>query len=78
MQNWKEYLKADPTEWLLEKDNPSVKYFALTEILDMPTDNPEVITAKKSIMTDGAVPMILSKMDSGGYWEAPASLYTAK
>jgi hypothetical protein len=78
MRNWKEALKADPTEWLLEEENPSVRYFTLTDILDTPPSNSEAQAAKKAIMTDGAVPKILSKMNSGGYWETPASLYTAK
>jgi hypothetical protein len=29
-------------------------------------------------MTSGIVAKILEKMNNGGYWEAPASLYTAK
>lgn len=78
MRNWKEALKADPSSWLLEEDNPSVRYFTLTEIQEKPLSNSEVQAAKKAIMTDGAVPKILAKMNSDGYWETPASLYTAK
>jgi hypothetical protein len=78
MQNWKELLKADPTTWLLEEDNPSVRYFTLTEIQDKPLNTPEVQTAKKAIMTNGTVPKILAKLNNGGYWETPTSLYTAK
>jgi hypothetical protein len=78
MRNWKEALKADPTEWLLEEDNPSVRYFTLTEIKEKPQNSPEVQTAKKAIMTGGTVPKILAKMNSGGYWETPTNLYTAK
>ena len=29
MRDWRSVLKADPTEWLLENDNPSVRYFTL-------------------------------------------------
>ena len=76
--NCKEVLKADPTEWLLEEENPSVRYFTLTEILEKPLSDSKVQAAKKAIMTDGVVPKILSKMNSDGYWETPASLYTAK
>lgn len=78
MQNWKNALKADPTEWLLGEDNPSVRYFTLTEIQEKPQSSPEVKDAKDAIMTNGTVPRILGKMNSGGYWETPASLYTAK
>jgi hypothetical protein len=78
MPHWKETLKADPTPWLLEEANPSVRYFALTEIQDKPQSSPEVQAAKAAIMTRGAVPKILSKMNSGGYWETSESFYIAK
>jgi hypothetical protein len=78
MGKWQKVLKADPTEWLLEEDNPSIRFLTLTEIQDKPTNNPEVLAAKKTVMTDGLVPKILSKMNSGGYWVTPQSFYTAK
>jgi len=78
MTKWKSILKADSTKWLLEEDNPSVRYFTLTEILDKPRDSPEVKQAKEAIMNKGVVPKILDKMNSGGYWETPPSFYTAK
>jgi len=78
MSNWKSLLKADPTEWLLERDNPSVRYFALTDILCKPEDDSDVREAKSKIMEIGAVPKILAKQTNEGYWEAPKNFYTAK
>jgi hypothetical protein len=78
VSDWKSMLKADPTGWLLEKNNPSVRYFTLSQILDKPQTSPEVQEAKKEIMTAGAVPKILAKQHDGGYWEAPEAFYTAK
>jgi len=68
-------LKADPAEWLLEKDNPSVRYFTLTDLLDKSQKAPEVIEAKRSIMTDGIVPAILAKQERNGYWGIPQDFY---
>jgi len=31
--DWKKLLKADPTNWLLEPDDPGVRYFALRDIV---------------------------------------------
>ena len=45
MNDWKSLLKADPTDWLLENDNPSVRYFTMTDILDIPVDSHEVMDA---------------------------------
>ena len=78
MSDWKSVLKADAVDWLLEKDNPSVRYFALTQILDKPQTSAEVQEAKKEIMLAGVVPKILAKQREGGYWEAPEKFYTAK
>ncbi len=78
MSDWKSVLEADPTEWLLEKDNPSVRYFALTEILDKPETDSEVKQAKSEIMEGGVVPAILAGQTEEGFWEAPERFYTAK
>ena len=78
MSDWKSILKADPTDWLLENDNPSVRYLTLTEILDKPENSAEVKQAKGEIMKIGIVPKIFAKQENGGYWEAPGRFYTAK
>lgn len=33
MSNWRTVLKADQTNWLLETENPSVRYFTLKDNL---------------------------------------------
>ncbi len=33
--SWRSVLKADPTEWLLETDDPSVRYWALRGLNDV-------------------------------------------
>jgi hypothetical protein len=78
MGDWKSILKADPTTWLLEEDNPSVRYFTLTEILDKPISDSEGKEAKNAIMHIGVVPQILAKQNNDGYWETPTAFYTAK
>jgi hypothetical protein len=68
MSDWKSLLKADPTGWLLEKDNPSVRCFTLTDILGKIENDSEVREAKDEIMEVGTVPKILAKQSNGGYW----------
>ncbi len=75
MHNWKSVLKADPTDWLLEEDNPSARYFALTRILDLPPGNPQVKKAKAAIMKQGVVPQLLAKQEAGGYWGKAEDFY---
>jgi len=78
MGNWKSLLKEDPTRWLLEKDNPSVRYFTLTDILERRKNDPEIRDAKQEIMKIGFVPKILAKQQNAGYWETPERFCTAK
>ena len=75
MSNWKSFLHADPTCWLLEEDNPSIRYYTLINILDKSHDNPEVIESKNKIMEIGVVPKILSKQEAVGYWGIPENFY---
>jgi len=73
--DWKFALKADPTDWLLEDDNPSVRYFTLIDILGRSPDAPEVMQVKRDIMENGVVPRILSSQEKGGYWGVPEDFY---
>jgi hypothetical protein len=75
MNNWKSVLKADLTDWLLEEDSPSVRYFTLTDILDLPPGKPEIRKAKAAIMKKGLVPTLLAKQEAGGYWGKPEDFY---
>ncbi len=64
--------------WLLEEENPSIRYFALTSLIGCPPDAPEVIQAEKAIMERGAVPAILAKQSTDGSWSVPEKFYTDK
>jgi hypothetical protein len=72
---WQSLLKADSLDWLLEEENPSVKYLTLTEILEKSEKAPEVESARRNIMKTGVVPKILAKQSSGGYWEKEEDFY---
>jgi hypothetical protein len=68
-------LKADPTEWLLGEDNPSVRYFTLIDVLGKGENDPDVEKSRKAIMQTGVVPKILAKQKSGGYWGIAENFY---
>ena len=40
--NWLEAVRGDPIPWLLEAENPSIRYGTLTRLLDRPAHDPEV------------------------------------
>lgn len=78
MASWKSLLYSDPTDWLLEPDNPSVRYFTLTRLLDEPVTGKMATQAGLSIMKSGIVPVILSMQNADGYWGDPKKFYTSK
>jgi len=69
---------ADPIPWLLEGDDPSVRYFTLTDLLGAAPDNPDVMAARRAIMSHGSVPRILAAQAGDGHWESRDDFYTAK
>lgn len=71
--DWQTQLKGNSLEWLLEKENPEVRYLALRDLLDR--DEPELmLTAHKN----GPIPLVLHSMNAQGYWEEPGPGYNPK
>jgi hypothetical protein len=68
MKNWKSLLKADPTEWLLEDNNPSVKYFSLRWLIGKPENDVEVVSASQAIAQSEPVKVLLRRQRPEGYW----------
>ena len=68
MKNWKSLLSSDPTEWLLEDNNPSVKYFALRWLLGKSENDAEVISASQAIAESDSVKKLLRGQKPEGYW----------
>ena len=71
-------MNAEIHDWLLERDddNPSVRYFALSDLLGKPDDDLELIQAEAQIMSSGPVPAILENQSPEGFWVKPGGGYT--
>jgi len=78
LKKWELLFNKDIKEWLLEDENPSVKYQTLVNLLDRQESDPEVLDAKKKIMKVGLVPKILDKQNREGCWDEADKFYTAK
>jgi hypothetical protein len=78
MSSAKQASPTELTEWLLEEDNPAVRYFTMTRLLDRPEKHPDVRKARSAIMTRGVVPRILARQHAEGYWDRPDRFYHAK
>jgi hypothetical protein len=76
--NGKSQYKSDPIDWLLEPENPGVRYLALRDLLDKPRDDNKLIEARAMAHTLGPIAVILDKMQTEGYWAKPGPGYTTK
>ena len=68
---WQSQLNADPLPWLLEGDDPGVRYLALRDLVGLPADDSQLLTAQKAAHTDGPISIILENMHPDGYWAVP-------
>lgn len=75
---WQDFLLKSPVEWLLEKENPSIRYFTLLDLFDKEETDTEVEEAKAAIPTSKVVSKIFSKQQPKGYWENRESPYHPK
>src|SRR5437879_10053699 len=58
--------KDPAVNWLLESDDPSIRYLTLTEILDRPSNSKEVLSAKKQIPNGPVVKTLLAGQRADG------------
>jgi len=75
MTSWKSFLINDVINWLLEKENPSVRYYTLTDLLERKSEDSEVKEVKQQIMKTSIIPKILSKQNPKGYWGIAEDFY---
>ncbi len=70
---------SDPVlDWLLEKENPSTRYFALVHLLNRSEKDGDVRAARRAIMTSEPVGKILAAQRPEGYWVKPGNGYSPK
>jgi hypothetical protein len=71
-------LKGDSLSWLLGLDSPGVRYLALRDLLNRPTDDPEFRQARQAAYAQGPIATILAAMNEQGYWAEPGPGYLPK
>ena len=75
---WRDRLRGEPVDWLLEPDSPAVRYLALRDLLDLPGDDPELQAARRAAHAEGPIAAILDAMHPEGYWAKPGPGYLPK
>jgi hypothetical protein len=62
-------LERKTVDWLLEEDQPSIRYLALTQLLGKKESDPEVRRSKARISKAGWAADLLARRDPAGWWE---------
>src|SRR5512139_3720917 len=75
---WQNQLKGDSLNWLLETENPGVRYLALRDLMDRPMDDAELVTARSAAYGAGPIGLVLKRMKPEGYWAKPGAGYSPK
>lgn len=75
---WQDQLNGDSVAWLLEEEEPGVRYLALRDLLDLPADDPELRAAQELAHRQGPIAMILDAMEAEGYWVKAGPGYVPK
>ncbi len=68
MQSWQKSLNGDPLSWLLDPENPSVRYWTLIDILDHPVSSAEVQESNAAISDQPLVKELFTLQRPEGYW----------
>lgn len=76
--SWQTQLRHDSVSWLLETENPGVRYLALRDLMKLPADDAKMKSARKKAHKEGPIAEILSHMEKDGYWVKPGPGYTQK
>ena len=66
--DWQNQLKSDPLPWLLDPAEPGVRYLALRDLMDAPTDDSTLRQARADAHTSGPIGEVLSHMQPEGWW----------
>jgi hypothetical protein len=75
---WQDELKGDSVSWLLEPDDPGVRYLALRDLLDRPADDAELAAARQAAHMQGPISTVLDAMAPQGHWVEPGPGYNPK
>jgi hypothetical protein len=76
--SWKHQLRNDSLPWLLESDEPGIRYLALRDVLKASQDDRKLKSARRAAHREGPIAAVLSKMDQEGYWVKPGPGYNPK
>jgi hypothetical protein len=68
----------ETVEWLLERESPGVRYLAMRDLEELPSDDPRLLEAKELAHHQGPIAKILDNMEPEGFWVKSGPGYLPK
>ncbi len=75
---WQEQFNGDTLTWLLEHDNPGVRYLALRDLVELSENDNDLQIARETAYQAGPIATILDQMNAEGYWVEAGPGYNPK
>jgi len=72
------FVHAETMDWLLEASDPGPRYLALRDVVGLPSDDPDLVAARRAAHRSGPIAEILQAMHADGFWIAPGPGYSPK
>jgi len=76
--SWQSQFNGEILPWLLEENEPGVRYLTMRDLLEIPEMDREFIAARKKAHQEGLIATILNEMHPVGYWVEPGPGYLPK
>ena len=76
--SWKNQLRKDALPWLLQSDDPGVRYLALRDLFDLDSEDRKIRSARKAAHQEGPIAEVLFHMNKEGYWVKSGPGYNPK
>lgn len=76
--SWKNQLRKNSLPWLLESEDPGVRYLALRDLLHLSPGDRKLKSAREAAHRTGPIAHILSHMEQDGYWVKTGPGYNPK
>ncbi len=64
--------------WLLEQEDPGIRYWTFKDLLDKAVNDPELLAAQKSVTSWSPVLDVLKQQNPEGYWAEAEDVYWPK
>ena len=75
--SWLDQLNEDSRPWLMESDEPGVRYLAVRDLSQAPKAA-ELRAARRAAHEQGPIAAVLNRMNKAGYWAAAGPGYNPK